>query len=645
MEKAKTFKGLFESLRGKVTAMNSKMLARILEEPKAIAVIQHLDPRILYRLVNQIGLEDAGEIVKYATTDQLKKLFDEDLWSNQKPGAEEKLDTSRFVLWLSVMLDIGTEYTISKITELDEDFLVAVLSKHLLVQNLDDLTLMNCGDRPSQSLDDVTQKVLEGSLNHEFDEYIAISRDYNSWTPIFTLLVNLDEEHHDLLMRLLERCCYISNEYVEDNGGLCNVLTAEEQVETDVAWEREQRRKKEGFVLPLEAKAFLRVATDNSSEDHYTNAYFRDLEDNAIETRINTTNRSKTDKAEMLLEFLKKDSELVVENAVEPEDNRLLIKDLLHELREHYETSYTKRVSELNYLSNVLISGCSFENRKLREVEASELVLSTCNLGILISYDTDLSRVDLLRTIREADLVSIFRAGWSTVYQEVTLFALGKLSNRLRTLIDQNRSDKWLLGCLCSLQNQVDAALKNDEFDELREKENDEWFSELCFCLLTANSRASSAIKIQNQIGARGFLNSPKENIAQTIKMNKHRFHNNKAKYIVGAREFKNIKEILKNKEDFEAREFIVENVKGLGMKEASHFLRNVGRKNLAILDRHILNLLYEEGYLLEKPKTLTPKVYKKIEETFNRIAERLKMSSAELDLYMWYMKTGIVLK
>ena len=193
------------------------------------------------------------------------------------------------------------------------------------------------------------------------------------------------------------------------------------------------------------------------------------------------------------------------------------------------------------------------------------------------------------------------------------------------------------------IRETVEKRLK--EFDELREKENDEWFSELCFCLLTANSRASSAIKIQNQIGARGFLNSPKENIAQTIKMNKHRFHNNKAKYIVGAREFKNIKEILKDKEDFEAREFIVENVKGLGMKEASHFLRNVGRKNLAILDRHILNLLYEEGYLLEKPKTLTPKVYKKIEETFNRIAERLKMSSAELDLYMWYVKAGEVLK
>jgi N-glycosylase/DNA lyase len=80
-------------------------------------------------------------------------------------------------------------------------------------------------------------------------------------------------------------------------------------------------------------------------------------------------------------------------------------------------------------------------------------------------------------------------------------------------------------------------------------------------------------------------------------------------------------------------------------MKEASHFLRNVGHKDLAILDRHILNLMFDRGYLLERPKTLTPKQYLAVEETFNMIAENLEMSSAELDLYMWYMKTGIVLK
>jgi len=183
------------------------------------------------------------------------------------------------------------------------------------------------------------------------------------------------------------------------------------------------------------------------------------------------------------------------------------------------------------------------------------------------------------------------------------------------------------------------------EFSNLGEKGNDEWFSELCFCLLTANSRAASAMRIQNQLGVNGFLKSPQENIVIAIKTNKHRFHNNKARFIVNAREFRNIKDLLDGKSENEAREFLVKNVKGLGMKEASHFLRNVGKNNVAILDRHILNLLFDRGYLLEKPKSLTPKKYLEIEEIFKIIAEQIGMSSAELDLYMWYMKTGIVLK
>lgn len=193
------------------------------------------------------------------------------------------------------------------------------------------------------------------------------------------------------------------------------------------------------------------------------------------------------------------------------------------------------------------------------------------------------------------------------------------------------------------IKDVVDDRLR--EFEEIGKKGNDEWFSEMCFCLLTANSRAASAMNIQNALGCAGFLNSPKNNIAQVIKNNKHRFHNNKAKFICLAREYKDIKDILKDKNDFDAREWLVENIKGLGYKEASHFLRNVGYKNLAILDRHILKVLYENGYLLEMPKNSLKKNYLRIEGIFNRLAERLGMSSAELDLYMWYMKTGKVLK
>ena len=73
--------------------------------------------------------------------------------------------------------------------------------------------------------------------------------------------------------------------------------------------------------------------------------------------------------------------------------------------------------------------------------------------------------------------------------------------------------------------------------------------------------------------------------------------------------------------------------------------MRNVGYTNLAILDRHILNLMVENGYIENKPKSLNKKTYLEIEEKFNEIARELGMSSAELDLYMWYMKTGEVLK
>ncbi|PIU72052.1 N-glycosylase, partial [Candidatus Woesearchaeota archaeon CG06_land_8_20_14_3_00_33_13] len=156
-------------------------------------------------------------------------------------------------------------------------------------------------------------------------------------------------------------------------------------------------------------------------------------------------------------------------------------------------------------------------------------------------------------------------------------------------------------------------------------------------------------LKIQDELKAKGFCEYSHDLIRETIRKNKHRFHNNKANYIVSARVHINIKDkikkITKQKGEHEAREWLVKNVKGLGYKEASHFLRNVGYKSLAILDRHILSLMEESGFIKEKPKTLNKKNYFEIEEIFKKIAEILKMSCAELDLYMWYMKTGEVLK
>lgn len=182
------------------------------------------------------------------------------------------------------------------------------------------------------------------------------------------------------------------------------------------------------------------------------------------------------------------------------------------------------------------------------------------------------------------------------------------------------------------------------EFAAFAQKDNNEWFSELCFCILTANSKQKTGAKIQALLGAQGFLTLSQEDLASTIQGNKHRFHNNKARYIVQAREFHNIKDILAQKTELEARKWLVENIYGLGLKEASHFLRNTGSQNLAILDRHILALLSENN-IIGRLKTPTPKNYLAIELKFVDLAKELNMSPAKLDLYLWYMKTGEVLK
>ena len=187
------------------------------------------------------------------------------------------------------------------------------------------------------------------------------------------------------------------------------------------------------------------------------------------------------------------------------------------------------------------------------------------------------------------------------------------------------------------------------KFEELGRKGEKQWFSELCFCILTANSKAETAIKIQKKLGPKGFCEASEDEVKNCIKGEGHRFHNNKARFIVEARKHLDVKETVQEIAEKEgektAREWLVQNVKGIGYKESSHFLRNVGFKNLAILDRHILNLMQEEGLIDERPKTLGRKKYLEIEEKFLKLAEELKMPAAELDLFMWYMKTGKVLK
>lgn len=170
-------------------------------------------------------------------------------------------------------------------------------------------------------------------------------------------------------------------------------------------------------------------------------------------------------------------------------------------------------------------------------------------------------------------------------------------------------------------------------------------FSESCFCILTANSSASLGIKLQKEIGIEGFREYPFEKLFEIIKAKGHRFAQQRAERIVNLRQkIELIKSIRNYKNSKEAREVLVNNIYGYGYKEASHFLRNIGFEDVAIVDRHIYRFLIETG-LVKQRKTLTKKAYLECEEALLKISDKLGLSMAELDLYIFYIKTKKVLK
>jgi len=183
------------------------------------------------------------------------------------------------------------------------------------------------------------------------------------------------------------------------------------------------------------------------------------------------------------------------------------------------------------------------------------------------------------------------------------------------------------------------------QFKEMAKKPSSELFKELCFCILCANFNAERSIKIQNTMGD-GFKTLPEKKLAQRLKALGYRFPNTRARYIVEARKHVgSIKTKITSFSDMQKlREWLIAEVKGLGPKEASHFLRNVGYTDFAIIDFHIVDVLVRHG-LIQKPKTITKRRYLEIEETLRHIAEKADLNMAELDLYLWFMETGKVLK
>lgn len=201
-----------------------------------------------------------------------------------------------------------------------------------------------------------------------------------------------------------------------------------------------------------------------------------------------------------------------------------------------------------------------------------------------------------------------------------------------------------------NFKNDIAKAIKSYQ-NTIKFSEND-YFAEIAFCILTPQSKAKNAWSAITKLKENGLLYSGKEEEIVEY-LNVVRFKNNKAKYLVELRKLMSIdgklssKKIITDIESVEEkREFILKNIKGMGLKEAAHVLRNLGfGRYLAILDRHVLKNLFELGVISEIPKTLTKKIYYDIEKKMIEYSKYANIGMDELDLVFWASQAGEVFK
>lgn len=208
---------------------------------------------------------------------------------------------------------------------------------------------------------------------------------------------------------------------------------------------------------------------------------------------------------------------------------------------------------------------------------------------------------------------------------------------------------------LCRIHSEIRDRIERrlDVFRNIGQNGTDaEIFTELVFCLMTPQTKARQAEKAIMALSEKNYIFSGTP--AQLAKvLNIVRFRNNKARYIVRARrtcsDGKNIilKRILDSYSGVtDKRKWLSEHVMGMGMKEASHFLRNIGYgRDLAILDRHVLRNLKEHGFIKNDRISLSDKRYLELEETMRKFSNKLGIPMDHLDFVLWYRETNDIFK
>jgi len=201
------------------------------------------------------------------------------------------------------------------------------------------------------------------------------------------------------------------------------------------------------------------------------------------------------------------------------------------------------------------------------------------------------------------------------------------------------------------------------------EMSEDELWGELCLCILSSNVPYELALSAFEHLHSNQFLKperiieclDPAQNIAIELSrqiyspkrkdgsFRKYRFPNIRATNIVKAaetlyKEGPGLSCILRNcTSEHEARDLLVRKIHGIGLKEASHFLRDIGYSNsLAIIDSHVIAFLTEVGAIpVNEANAVTPSLYVRLEGILQNLCADLGVNLSIFDMAIWQYMRG----
>ncbi len=472
--------------RGVAKANAPHQLLKTLTDSAALpAFVRQLPAPVLKRLVDYVGVRDAGELVALTTTTQLRELFEESLWENLTPGKSETLQSGRFVEWLDVLLETGVAAAAERLVELGETFVVLQLEALIKVIAMSTAVTHRAALPCSCSF---CVLIEQGELAAVFDDYLVSPLHDDEWEPIHILLVELDGANPDFLARVLARCCHEATVlgFADDGAAFL----------ADQTYEREQRREAKGFVTPVIAASFLAAARGASLDELCAQTAY----DALTEACLNRTgapsgtaagvvpddDRSKAEEEGSgppppAAELRELEAALIAAELVgEPHQLRLTapqrqhttsgeLQSLLDRLQLMDPHAFSQRLNEVVFLANVLMAGSWYQGGRFTQHEAAQAALACANLGMeyMLTYaQRDQPRDVVINGSLETvpGVVRLFQVGWQ-VLQRLPRHAGEQLLAALRrpSVREQLARKRWML-------DEIESAVSDPDLLELIEK-------------------------------------------------------------------------------------------------------------------------------------------------------------------------------